>query len=116
MNISLRSRFIPTFFAILSFFLLIITSVTTSPLSNVAYVIFFLAVLFVFLTSLGYLVTASHQDGYTPTSRHRIVLISLSIVAIIMLRSLQSLSISESLLMISLTLVMFFYLGRRDKG
>lgn len=107
-----RPLILPVAVTVISFIALTVMAVSVNPLDNAAYVIVFLLILFMFFTGAGHL-WLSHQKGIvTPKDRSRILLLSFTVVAIVMLRSLQALGGMEALLIFILALVLFFYIGR----
>ena len=115
MNIKSHIKSLPFLFAASSLVLLAIVSLTTNPLTNVGYVIFFLVILGIFLISSGYILAGFYSSRLSRKGNYRIVLVVCSVIIATMLRSIGSLGGVELLLLFGLTLIAFFYIGRNSK-
>ena len=107
------ARLLPLSMAATSLIFLVVMALITSPTTSVAYILLFLGVLLVFLASLGYAVISDQAaDVPSKRARRRVILLASVGVSSIMLRSVGSLGLAEAGLLLVLTLILFFYLGR----
>jgi hypothetical protein len=105
---------LPALLAAGSFLLLLILGLFTSPTKNIGYVVFFFAGLFVLLVSLGHLLVRLQTGRVSLKSRFRIILISLFILLLLMIRSAQSLTWVDAVILSLIAAGMLFYSSRRS--
>lgn len=115
MGVNLRQKhvYLPAAFSAGSFFTLILLMSTTSPIDNIAYSIFFFVVLTLFIFSTGYLIAYLQYGRLTSKTFARLLTISLLMVTVLMLRSSQSLSWGDMVVLLLISATILFYSGRR---
>lgn len=99
--------------SIVSLLVLLLIMLFSSPIKNIIFALPFFAVLFVFLLSLGHLLTYLRRGEVTPKSRSWIVIISVFAVLLLMFKSAQSLSWVDAVILVLVVLGLLFYTSRR---
>lgn len=95
-----------------SFFGLLFLLLGTNPLSNSAVIAIFFSLLLIFLLGLSRLAVSKGYLG--PQSAKVSVTLSVGAVALLMLKSTQSLGFWEGIILILIGVGLFFYLSRKS--
>jgi hypothetical protein len=107
--------YLPAALAAGSFLMMMVIVTTTSPIRNISFSIAFFFALLLLMVSGGYLTVYLQNGLVSPRAKYRIFVISLLIVTILMLRSTQSLGWGDILVLAIITVIVFFYTGRRSR-
>lgn len=86
---------------------------TTSPIVNIAYAIPFFLALFIFLTSILYLLVDIQGPGVSRAAKQRIIFISTFCTVFLMFTSSRSLSLADLFILLLIVGGLYFYAGRR---
>jgi len=98
-----------------SFLCLTLLALFTDPLNNVGYALIFFLALYVFAASLGFLVTLIQSGQVSRKSRERIFAVSLFLIALLMFRSVGSLSWVGGVILLLIAGGWLFYVSRRAR-
>jgi hypothetical protein len=100
--------------AIVSFITLAILMMSTNPLDNIIYAVFFFGLALIFLISFGYSLVRLQTGKISSKNRYRIVALSLVFLILLMFRSAQSLSWVDGLILILIGFGLVFYISKRS--
>jgi hypothetical protein len=101
--------------SLISFIALAVLMMTTSPLDNIIYAVFWFGLALIFLVSLGYLLVRLQTGEVSSKSRYRIIALSLVFLILLMFRSGQSLSWVDGLILILIGFGLTFYISKRAR-
>ena len=87
---------------------------STSPIDKAIYAVAFFGLVLVFMISLGYLVVGLQNGRVVPKNRYRIAAVSLLTLSLLMLRSTQSLSWQDAVILLLIGFGLVFYISRRS--
>jgi hypothetical protein len=105
--------FRPAIFAVASLLGILLCATLTDPLSNIAYIVLFFILLFVFFISVGHLIVFLRSGNLTNRGRYRIFVLSTLALIVLMFLSAQSLSLVDFLILILIAFGVLFYGVRR---
>jgi amino acid permease len=105
--------FRPAIFAVVSLLGILLCAILTDPLSNIAYIVLFFILLFVFFVSVGHLIVFLRSGNLTNRRRYRIFVLSTLALIVLMFLSAQSLSLVDFLILILIAFGVLFYGARR---
>jgi hypothetical protein len=88
--------------------------ISTSPVDNIIYAVFFFGLALAFLVSLGYFLVRLQTGDVTAKNRYRIVALSLVLLILLMFRSAQSLSWVDGIILALIGFGLVFYISRRS--
>lgn len=97
-----------------SFFGLLILTITTNPVQNIALAIVFFGGLLILLLSFGHLIVGWHSGQVSSKNRYRIFISSVFLLILLMFKSAQSLSWVDTLVLVLIIIGLVFYSGRRS--
>lgn len=98
-----------------SFLLLLIITLFSSPINQVALTLTFFGVLLVFLVSLSVFIASIGRKKSSNKTIYKATLLSIFIVIILMFNSSQSLSLENGLILVLVIAGIVFYADRRIK-
>jgi hypothetical protein len=101
------------FLSVMSFLVILLTMLLTSPIDKIGFAILFFAAFFGLLISLGHLLIYLRRRQLGPKTNGRIVIVSIFIVLLVMFRSAQSLSWVDALILLLVIGGLLFYSSRR---
>jgi hypothetical protein len=101
--------------SLISFIALAVLMMTTSPLDNIIYAVFWFGLALIFLVSLGYLLVRLQTGEVSSKNRYRIIALSLVFLILLMFRSGQSLSWVDGLILILIGFGLTFYISKRAR-
>jgi hypothetical protein len=105
--------FLPAVFSALSFLGLMLCTLLTDPLNNIAYIAIFFILLFIFFISVGHLIVNLRSGQVSTRGKYRIFVLSTLAIIVLMFLSAQSLSLVDFLILILIAFGLLFYGARR---
>lgn len=101
------------FLSVISFIVILLTMLLSSPIDKIGFVILFFAGFFALLVSLGHLLIYLRRGQLGPKTHGRIAIISIFIILLVMFRSAQTLNWVDALILLLVIGGLLFYSSRR---